>query len=169
MNPQSDLSSPSPSGGRAFRVTSRGYQIWIPESWRMDSEPDPEHPNDKFPIWYREPNGIGTLRVTALRIGGNGQNRYDPGALAREQFERYNARPNVKDCQLESASGRPTLSFNELTHEGQIAVSRYLWMIYDPKGMLVLTFVFDAKKIDTSDIRKELDQVQEIVKRIVHL
>ncbi len=71
------------------------------------------------------------------------------------------------------------MSFNELTHEGQIAVSRYLWMIYDPKGMLVLTFVFDArkidtsdirkKKIDTSDIRKELDQVQEIVKRIVHL
>src|SRR3972149_4391964 len=82
----------APPGGRTYRIRDFGYDIRIPEGWRMGGE---DQGGKGRPIFYRERDPHGAVRITRLQPEG------DPIESARGASEKIRGMKGVMDFQTE--------------------------------------------------------------------
>jgi len=161
----------APQGGLTWRHDWIALQIWVPEGWKQDREParDPQNPMGWTPIWYREKGGLGTLRATTLRIRSTNLRHYDPVDHAKAVFEKRKSQPDKESPQVVHDRERSIVSYAFSGMENGIPLRTNVWEIFDDRGVVALSFAYDSRKVGNENLTRELSEVTEIVRRIVHL
>lgn len=165
----SRLLTAAPSGGRIIHFDQTGFDIWIPEGWKMDWEPNSTDP-DRNPVWYREKNPNGGVRIrvyTNKPIPGKTRDLFEE---ARAEAEKRRGIAGVDKVQLDEARQQPLLTFVQKTNDPSLTRpwTVHAFKVFDAKGAIVVLFNHSSDK-ERSVVQEELASVREIAYRIVRL
>lgn len=161
------LLTTAPRGGRIIHFDQ--FDIWIPEGWKMDWEPNSTDPQ-RTPMWFREksPNGAVRIRVYESKLIP-GKSR-DPFEEARVEAEKRRKMEEVSNLYLDDSQKFPFLTWiqNTRSDDPTRPWTVHMFKIFDAKGSLLITFnhFSDAQR---SVLQEEIASVKEIVNRIVRL
>lgn len=150
----------APRGGRVFRMRDFGYQIWIPEGWRMGGE---ESEGRNQPIFFRERKPNGAVRISQL------QDQRDPIASVLRMCEKARGKGGVMDFQSEIRPDRAWFRYRQIVSaEGQASQDTHAFVLATREGSVLVSFAHDASTPE-ENVRDELAAFQKITDAIVPL
>jgi len=122
-----------------------------------------------MPIWYREKDGLGTLRASSLSIKSTNGRHYDHVEHARAVLEKRKSQSDKENPQIVIDPGRSIVSYAQSGVENEIQVRTNAWEIFDDRGVVMVSFAYDSRGVGSERLTRELSEVTAIVKKIVHL
>jgi hypothetical protein len=164
----SQLFTTAPIGGRIMRFEQPGFEIWIPEGWKMQWEPNATDLN-RTPVWFRERDPHGGLRLRVQTYKG-APTPWDPLGEARKEADARRKREGVESVQLDESRERPLLTC-KLSTKGQTLDRPWkiiVFKVFDSRGAIELMWMNQAE-MKESETLEELASVKEIANRITRL
>jgi len=159
----------APSGGRIIRFDQPGFEIWIPEGWKMSWEPNANDPN-RTPVWYREKSPHGGLRLRVVSYRGGPEMPWNPSEQARREADTRRKREGAMKVSLEENGGRPILICKFTSNDPALSRSWDVtsFKVFDSKGAFELMWMNQAE-MNESEFVEELTSVRQIANRINRL
>lgn len=156
--------APAPPGGRLFHVRRDGYNIWIPEGWRMGTYLDDKDPQKQRLSWWRAKDPHGAVRVT--RYWNNSGKPVEPLMEARREAEIRRGK-GAENIEIQQNATSATVTWSQIIQVPNATAQRGLfWQRVEKSGAMFVSFIGDAKTGD-SDIQEEISLAREIASRIV--
>lgn len=160
----------APSGGRIIHFEQPGFDIWIPEGWKMGWEPNADDPN-RTPVFYREKNPHGGLRLRVATYKSTPEKPWDPLRQAKSEAELRRKSVDMSNVSLDESKERPILvcrftAKKAPTLDRPWAIT--LFKVFDSKGAIELMWMNQAEMKD-SEFAEELESLKEIANRIIRL
>jgi len=168
-NNPSRLLTPAPAGGRIIHFDQPGFDIWIPEGWKMDWDPNSTDPQ-RTPIWHRDKDPHGAVRI---RVYNNkpipGKSR-DVLEEAREEARKRREINDVSSVELDGRRPFPFINWIQEMSDSKQARPRtfHAFKVFDAKGSMLIAFDYFSDT-EPSVVREELASAKEIANRIVRL
>jgi len=163
----SRLLTAAPVGGRI--IPFKDFEIWIPEGWRMDWEPNDTDP-DRKPVWYREKDPHGGLRIRLYNVIPTPDKPRNVLNDARAEAEKRKTLPDVKDVILDERRGFPILAWTQLVTGADAGRPwlAHMFKVLDAKGSILVAFQHRSD-ISQGELQAEVASAKEIANRIVRL
>ena len=114
------------------------------------------------PIFYRERDPSGAVRITRLRPEG------DPIESARVASEKARGTEGVMDFQEEIQANRAWIRYRQVVGQGQVSQDTHVFLVATRIGSLLVTFTHDASTPE-ENVRDEVAAFQEITDAILPL
>lgn len=164
----SRLLTTAPTGGRIVRFDQPGFEIWIPEGWKMQWEPNSADPN-RTPVWFRERDPHGGLRLRVQTYKG-APKPWDPLGEARKETDARRKREDMESVLLDEKRERPILicRFSSKGPPLDRPWKVTMFKVFDSRGAIELMWMNQAE-IKESEILEELASLKEIANRITRL
>jgi hypothetical protein len=168
-NNPSRLLTTAPAGGRIIHFDQPGFDIWIPEGWKMDWEPNSTDPQ-RSPIWHRDKDPHGAVRIRVF------ENKPLPGR-SRDSFEEARAEAQkrreidrVSDVHIDEGRQYPLLTWIQRISDPKLTRpwTLYAFKVFDAKGSILNAFNHFSDT-ERSVVQEELASVREIASRIARL
>ena len=165
----SRLLTTAPSGGRIMHFDKPDFDMWIPEGWKMDWEPNATDPK-RTPVWYREKNPHGGLRLRIHTYREETGIPRDPLGEARKEGDARRKSGESSMVLLDESAERPMLTYRFLAKGPQFD---HPWMVnvfkvFDSKGAFELMWMSNVG-LPESEVLKGLDSVKQIANRITRV